>query len=58
LARQNEPTLAILQPINARGSNVFKGGSTVPAKFRVSGAAGNSISTPGVVTLIRRLQNR
>jgi hypothetical protein len=49
LARQNEPTLAILQPINTRGSNVFKGGSTVPAKFRVSDTAGNSIGTPAVV---------
>jgi hypothetical protein len=44
------PSHAILQPINADGSSVFKTGSTVPAKFRVSDAAGNSIGTPGVVT--------
>jgi hypothetical protein len=43
------PGHAILQPINADGSSVFKQGSTVPAKFRVCDAAGNSIGTPGVV---------
>jgi MBG domain (YGX type)/Beta-propeller repeat/Bacterial Ig-like domain (group 3) len=41
---------SILQPINADGSSVFKRGSTVPAKFRVCDANGNSIGTPGVVT--------
>jgi len=35
----------ILQPINADGSSVWKLGSTVPAKFRVCDASGNSIST-------------
>jgi hypothetical protein len=44
------PSHAILQPINTDGSSVFKSGSTVPAKFRVSDAAGNSIGAPGVVT--------
>jgi hypothetical protein len=40
----------ILQPINADGSSVFKQGSTVPAKFRVCDANGNSIGgTTGVV---------
>ncbi len=39
----------ILQPINADGSSVFKYGSTVPVKFRVCDANGNSIGTPGVV---------
>ena len=40
----------ILQPINIDGSSVFKQGSTVPAKFRVCDASGNSLGTPGVVT--------
>jgi hypothetical protein len=40
----------ILQPINADGSSTFKQGSTVPAKFRVCDANGNSIGTPGTVT--------
>lgn len=39
----------ILQPINADGSSVFKQGQTVPAKFRVCDANGNSISSAGVV---------
>jgi hypothetical protein len=34
----------ILQPINSDGSSVWKAGSTVPAKFRVCDASGNSIS--------------
>jgi hypothetical protein len=41
---------AILQPINMDGTSTFKQGSTVPAKFRVCDAAGNSIGTPGVVS--------
>jgi hypothetical protein len=40
----------ILQPINFDGTSVFKQGSTVPAKFRVCDANGNSIGTPGVVS--------
>jgi hypothetical protein len=40
----------ILQPINLDGSSVFKQGSTIPAKFRVCDANGNSIGTPGVVS--------
>lgn len=43
------PGHAILQPINPDGTSVFKQGSTVPAKFRVCDANGNSIGTPGVV---------
>lgn len=39
-----------LQPINPDGSSVFKKGSTVPTKFRVCDANGNSIGTAGVVT--------
>jgi hypothetical protein len=45
-----EPGHAILQPINADGSSVFKKGSTAPAKFRVCDAAGASIGAPGTVT--------
>jgi len=43
------PSHQILQPINVDGSSVWKKGSTVPAKFRVCDAKGNSIGTPGVV---------
>jgi len=38
----------ILQPINPDGSSVWKQGSTVPAKFRVCDANGNSIGA-GVI---------
>jgi hypothetical protein len=44
---------AILQPINVDGTSVSKQGSTVPAKFRVCDANGNSIGTPGVVASFR-----
>ncbi len=40
----------ILQPVNADGTSTFKQGSTVPAKFRVCDALGNSIGTAGVVS--------
>jgi hypothetical protein len=43
----------ILQPINFDGTSVFKKGSTVPAKFRVCDANGNSIGTAGVVSSFR-----
>ena len=47
------PGHQILQPINADGSSVNKQGSTVPAKFRVCDANGNSIGTAGVVSSFR-----
>jgi hypothetical protein len=44
----------VLQPVNPDGSSVFKKGSTVPVKFRVCDANGNSIGPstafPSVVT--------
>jgi hypothetical protein len=43
----------ILPPINADGTSVFKARSTVPAKFRVCDASGNSIGTTGVVSSLR-----
>jgi hypothetical protein len=43
------PGHSILQPVDANGSSVFKQKSTVPAKFRVCDANGQSIGTPGVV---------
>ena len=46
----------ILQPINFDGTSVFKQKSTVPAKFRVCDANGNSIGTPGVVSTFRLVQ--
>ncbi|HEX7422492.1 MAG TPA: PxKF domain-containing protein [Terriglobales bacterium] len=45
------PGHTILQPINADGTSVFKQKSTVPAKFRVCDAQGNSIGTALVVSL-------
>jgi hypothetical protein len=39
---------AVLQPVDADGSSVFKKGSTVPVKFRVCDALGHSIGTAGV----------
>lgn len=47
---------AIRQPINLDGSSVFKQKSTVPAKFAVCDANGNSIGTPGVVFAFRLVQ--
>jgi lipopolysaccharide export system protein LptA len=43
----------VLQPINADGSSVYKGGSTVPVKFRVCDVNGVSIGSAGVVTSFR-----
>jgi hypothetical protein len=48
-----EPSHVILQPVAADGSSVFKAGRTVPLKFRVGDANGNSIGTPGVITGFR-----
>jgi hypothetical protein len=48
----------ILQPINFDGSSVFKQKSTVPAKFRVCDAGGNSIGTPGVISSCRFVQTQ
>jgi hypothetical protein len=44
-----EPGHAVLQPVDADGSSVFKAGSTLPVKFRVCDAKGTSIGTAGVV---------
>lgn len=46
----------ILQPVNADGTSVFKQGRTVPAKFRVCNASGQSIGTAGVVQDFRLTQ--
>jgi hypothetical protein len=51
-----QPGHQILQPINADGTSVVKKGSTVPAKFRVCDAAGNSVGTPGVVSSFQLIQ--
>ncbi|MGZ4413626.1 MAG: PxKF domain-containing protein, partial [Gaiellaceae bacterium] len=50
------PGHAILQPVNADGTSVFKQASTVPAKFRVCDVNGNTIGTPGVVASFRLVQ--
>ena len=44
-----QPGHAILEPVNADGTSIFKQNATVPAKFRVCDAGGQSIGTPGVV---------
>jgi hypothetical protein len=44
------PGHQVLEPVNGDGTSVMKRGSTVPVKFRVCDALGNSIGTPGVVT--------
>ncbi len=46
---------SVLQPINVDGSSVFKQKSTVPVKFRVCDAKGNSIGS-GVVSDFRLVQ--
>jgi hypothetical protein len=46
----------ILQPIDPAGSSVFKQRRTVPAKFRVCDANGNSIGAPGVVSSFALVQ--
>jgi uncharacterized repeat protein (TIGR03803 family) len=48
-----EPGHAILPPIRADGMSVFRQGASVPAKFRVCDASGQSVGTPGVVTSFR-----
>jgi serine protease AprX len=45
-----DPGHAILPPIKADGSSVFRVNSTIPAKFRVCDANGNSVGMEGVVT--------
>ena len=47
---------SILQPIAANGSSTFKQGSTIPAKFRVCDANGNSVGNPGVVQAFNIVQ--
>jgi hypothetical protein len=48
-----EPSHVILQPVAADGTSVFKAGRTVPLKFRVGDADGNSIGTPGTIASFR-----
>ena len=45
-----EPSRAILQPVNADGSSVFRRSSTVAVKFRVCDASGLAIDAADVVT--------
>jgi len=44
-----DPGGVILPPIKADGTSVFQHGSTVPVKFKVCDANGNSISDPNAV---------
>jgi probable HAF family extracellular repeat protein len=43
-----QPGHAVLQPVNPDTSSVFKRGSTVPVKFRVCDASGNSVGPTSV----------
>jgi hypothetical protein len=52
----DSPGHSILQPIELSGTSVFKQKSTVPAKFRVCDANGQSIGTANVVTQFRLAQ--
>jgi MBG domain-containing protein len=47
----SDPGSVILPPINSDGTSVYKrkAGSTIPVKFKVCDANGNSISDPNVV---------
>ena len=47
------PGRTVLQPVNSDKSSVFKKGSTIPVKFRVCDAAGNSIGPSPVVDFQR-----
>jgi hypothetical protein len=47
------PGRTVLQPVNPDGSSVFKRGNTVPVKFRVCDAGGNSIGPSQVVDFQR-----
>ncbi|HEX4604006.1 MAG TPA: MBG domain-containing protein [Candidatus Angelobacter sp.] len=48
-----EPSHVVLPPIATDGSSVYNAGRTVPVKFRVGDANGNSIGTPGTVASFR-----
>lgn len=50
------PGHQVFDPINTDGSSVVKRNSTVPVKFRVCDANGNSIGTPGVVSSFAMIQ--
>ena len=43
-----QPTRTALQPVNSDGSSVFRQGSAVPVKFRVTDANGVSLSSPAI----------
>ena len=50
------PGHAVLQPVNADGTSIFKQKAIVPVKFRVCDASGASVGTPGVVADFRLVQ--
>lgn len=52
------PGRAILEPINAAGTSVFKRNATVPAKFRVCDAAGYAVSAAGTIADFRLIQTQ
>lgn len=47
----------ILQPINPNGTSIFKLGSTVPVKFQLKDAAGNSVSTAAATISTAKYSN-
>jgi hypothetical protein len=46
----------VLQPINVDGTSIFKQGSTVPVKFRLTGAA-SSLTTLAARILVAQVSN-
>src|SRR6266498_4029907 len=46
----------ILLPVKADSTSIFKQGSTIPVKFRVCDALGNSMSTQGIVTSFKLIK--
>ncbi len=45
----------ILQPINADGSSVFRLGSTVPVKFRLTDANGNTVTSAAAKIYVAKI---
>lgn len=52
-----QPVFAILEPINADGSSIFKLGSTVPIKFQLQDASGNIITSIPAEVRVAKISN-
>ena len=47
----------LLQPVNADGSSIFKGGSTVPLKLDLADADGTAVTTADVEVQLERVSS-